>query len=681
MALYLTKLVNGQVQKLRVSPTKAIYRGFWAIIIGGFAGTSVTCNGVTKFIGSSERVAFNIITPGTYIFTATRQGTTITKEVVLNDDIPEYIINLSMFIGMQPLEYIESTGTQYIDTGISGNNDELKLECEFIITEIPGDWSNIYGNYVNENSNSFRLVINGNTHNGFFTSNTQTRQGQIGYSFQTNTKYTIESSYLKSIINSTTYNYSQKIIGDENNTTILLFNSSTISGFLGTPIKLYSFKIYDNEVLVRDFIPIKDDTGHGALYDKVTQQIFYNSGTGVFICGPNKPYRRIQYIESTGTQWIDSGVAPDQDTSVEIKYNLTALSGNTMLFGSRRDAQPADASNGIFRTLTTYVNRVAFGTGNGTNINLSGTIGQTLNTDFVIKFKKNEIYYNNVLTTTIPVVTETWHGDYNMYLGAVNTAGTTQYPVSAKIYYTKIWDNDTLVRDFVPVLDYDGTPCMLDRVEDKLYYNQGTGEYIAGPEKILPDEYVELEYIETDPLYERQWIDSEYIPNNKSVIEYNVQLLEVPNGRYVFGNYDPGSQYYMYTNNSTSKWEFGWSSIYTTSSNNRDTDFHSFSLYTYNGTSFMKCDDNIVASAPTTSQIETHTLPLLSGRNNSISTEVALTLHQKFFGCKIWDNSVLVRDLIPAKRISDNVVGMYDTISQQFFTNAGTGSFIAGPEK
>lgn len=45
--------------------------------------------------------------------------------------------------------------------------------------------------------------------------------------------------------------------------------------------------------------------------------------------------------------------------------------------------------------------------------------------------------------------------------------------------------------------------------------------------------------------------------------------------------------------------------------------------------------------------------------------------------CKLWDNGVLVRDLVPAKNASD-VVGMYDLVSGQFFTNAGTGDFAAG---
>jgi len=39
----------------------------------------------------------------------------------------------------------------------------------------------------------------------------------------------------------------------------------------------------------------------------------------------------------------------------------------------------------------------------------------------------------------------------------------------------------------------------------------------------------------------------------------------------------------------------------------------------------------------------------------------------------------LIKNLVPVRRNSDNVVGMYDTVTQTFFTNAGTGTFIAGP--
>ena len=52
---------------------------------------------------------------------------------------------------------------------------------------------------------------------------------------------------------------------------------------------------------------------------------------------------------------------------------------------------------------------------------------------------------------------------------------------NARVYKFKLTDNDVLVRDMIPVLDMDGTPCMYDKVEGKFYYNQGTGQFIAGP--------------------------------------------------------------------------------------------------------------------------------------------------------------------------------------------------------
>lgn len=46
---------------------------------------------------------------------------------------------------------------------------------------------------------------------------------------------------------------------------------------------------------------------------------------------------------------------------------------------------------------------------------------------------------------------------------------------------------------------------------------------------------------------------------------------------------------------------------------------------------------------------------------------------------KISENGVLEWNGIPVRRNRDYAVGMYDTVSGQFFTNAGTGDFIAGP--
>lgn len=60
---------------------------------------------------------------------------------------------------------------------------------------------------------------------------------------------------------------------------------------------------------------------------------------------------------------------------------------------------------------------------------------------------------------------------------------------------------------------------------------------------------------------------------------------------------------------------------------------------------------------------------------SSWSTEEKLQLVQLYDS-----NDVLLFNGVPAKRNSDNVLGMYDTVTGTFFTNAGTGAFTAGPE-
>ena len=60
-------------------------------------------------------------------------------------------------------------------------------------------------------------------------------------------------------------------------------------------------------------------------------------------------------------------------------------------------------------------------------------------------------------------------------------SGINKYYSSVRMYNFKIYDNDVLVRDMIPVLDPTGTPCMYDKVEGKFYYNSGTGDFIAGP--------------------------------------------------------------------------------------------------------------------------------------------------------------------------------------------------------
>lgn len=48
------------------------------------------------------------------------------------------------------------------------------------------------------------------------------------------------------------------------------------------------------------------------------------------------------------------------------------------------------------------------------------------------------------------------------------------------------------------------------------------------------------------------------------------------------------------------------------------------------------------------------------------------------YSLKLYTSSGLARDFVPCKRNKDGVVGMYDTVTKAFFTNSGSGTFVAG---
>lgn len=55
------------------------------------------------------------------------------------------------------------------------------------------------------------------------------------------------------------------------------------------------------------------------------------------------------------------------------------------------------------------------------------------------------------------------------------------------------------------------------------------------------------------------------------------------------------------------------------------------------------------------------------------------TANARVYGCKLYNGSTLVRDFVPCIRQNDDTVGMYDVVNNTFYSNAGTGTFVAGP--
>ena len=153
--------------------------------------------------------------------------------------------------------------------------------------------------------------------------------------------------------------------------------------FRSARMNFYSCEIYDNGTLIRSFIPCKNPSGTIGLYDIVNSKFYTNVGSGgTFTAGPEVPkstgisinclgsnkvvdiddvqlqelskdtewifqyvagpllpdgYTQLEYIQSSGSQYINTGFKPNQDTKISITVDFP-LSGTSWLYGGRTSA-------------------------------------------------------------------------------------------------------------------------------------------------------------------------------------------------------------------------------------------------------------------------------------------------------------------------------------------------------
>ena len=182
------------------------------------------------------------------------------------------------------VNYIESTGTQYIDTGISYNeNNEYAIDCDVAVT------LNV-ANYSGWNAGGIFGVGSLKWNNG-----SGTVPGDFDFFEKTKIILTIEkelsSRTIMTVIqgrNSATIYRTHSSIKSYTGMNYPIFaytaNNGILKGYIN--MKLWNMKITVNGQIVRDFIPCyrKSDNVIG-LYDVINGKFYTNSGTGEFIKG------------------------------------------------------------------------------------------------------------------------------------------------------------------------------------------------------------------------------------------------------------------------------------------------------------------------------------------------------------------------------------------------------------
>ena len=184
---------------------------------------------------------------------------------------------MSLPSGYTRLEYIESTGTQYIDTGVVPDAN-TKVECDFLAKTLD---CGVFGARIDYNINAFTL----------FWSTTNAAAIEIGNVFfaigskaVVNKRCIVEMSATSfKLDGETIQTYSQTAIAP--GVPIYIFWSSGAS-FSKLSGRVYGFKIYKNATAVRDFIPCKNASGVVGLWDNVNSTFYANAGTGTFMAGP-----------------------------------------------------------------------------------------------------------------------------------------------------------------------------------------------------------------------------------------------------------------------------------------------------------------------------------------------------------------------------------------------------------
>ena len=411
----------------------------------------------------------------------------------------------------QEVEYLESSGTQYINTGWVNNNKAIhsyKMKFQALALTEGGFFGPFATSairpgtlWLSVNAKAFKMSIGSDN----------SAVSKVSYAYDnsihtfTNEINENEKTYRIAYDNEESYKtYSGSVYSNISN---CLFRSST-STYSPISARIFYFVICENGQEVRHLIPCyrKSDNKPG-MYDLVNDVFYTNAGSGEFTVGADVNYKRVlhiedehgtvfndvpigytklDYIETNGTNYIDAGLKVNNSDMFEFeaKWERLSLTEFTGLFWYRTQSSNNYPSimcilnynaNGDNFRLANYAN------GNATTNKVSNTSGT------------NTVYYKTVgnrcnINGTSYTYAYQIYNYSNMpnfdfyfparYLQGTDTEGYKFYAV--RVYFFNIYNKTTgqPLRLFVPAKqDSTGKIGMLELKSGTFYERQGTGEF------------------------------------------------------------------------------------------------------------------------------------------------------------------------------------------------------------
>ena len=365
--------------------------------------------------------------------------------------------------------YLESTGTQYIDTLFPATiNTKIDIDFQYTGSTINGktrifgsrkDW-NLNGFYAGTASNAMSRaywflvgdIVNDRWHQASENSNTD--------------RHNLVLSKAGAYLDSTNIWVPDDVVESfPAFATIALFgayegNGSSTPSIEKGVVRIYKCKIYDNDVLVRDLIPVLDENNVPCMFDKLNKQFYYNKGTGTFVY---QAINLISYIQATGLEQIDTGYIPNADTQIDITFMLPSTLNERSVFAAKWDL------NGF--VLMDYGSGLRWHNNTSTWYNFNYYELNQRPRTLTIYQNIIDVDGSNIVTGTYSSIT---------YTNTIKLfAFSNQHQSGCRMYEYKISENGTVLHDFVPALD-NNVPCLYDKIGKQFYYNIGGGTFLYG---------------------------------------------------------------------------------------------------------------------------------------------------------------------------------------------------------
>lgn len=191
---------------------------------------------------------------------------------------------------------------------------------------------------------------------------------------------------------------------------------------------------------------------------------------------PPPPYdARIEYLESSGSQWIDTGIECTSNLKVQFR-GLIKTTANAAACGGinvtspyfRHHWSPVEDSFYWIQRDTSTKSAVLYSA--GLNILYNVVIDPTNGT--------GEINGSAISFAPLPSSFTTGQ-NYYIFARKASDGSTQSRPCLFQLF--KMWKGDELIRDYIPVR-VGNVGYMYDQVSGQLFGNSGTGDFILGPD-------------------------------------------------------------------------------------------------------------------------------------------------------------------------------------------------------